>query len=540
MKLKFERFDTKTYVAVFFLLFGLIFARYCYFGFEYYLQLDDYIQYHNYAAYNADLGALIKKLGLLSSRPLAGLCDLYVWSRFYDRMIAALAAISAMYAASAILLHRVFSRRFGTGWLFFAVYALLPLGFEGTYWISASSRIVVGMFFASAALLCFDEWCENGKRRRLIAFILLQLVAFCFYEQVVLFSCAATLVIMLYNIWQRNRRALWGFWMFVNAATYFIVIKLAPSGVYGSRTALFLPWQEGYWRHLFLPLSWQLKESYFSAGIATCGKGLLRGFKLLISQPNAFYILTILALCSLLFLLARGVKRSRASVLPELFTGVFLAAVPVFLFYILKDAWFGTRNTVTSFCGLAMMGDALLDIIFGRFKKGAAIQAAIVCALALLCCVASVSELYDYRETYLADTAVAEAASEALRNEEYANDSEIWLLNVDGSYLADANFYFHEHGYGVTSSDWALTGAVRAVSGRGDIPMLKPVSTYRHFVIDESKVSAVTAYCYLFDKFVPVAIEESQSGRWTVTDPDGRQVGLLRYKDGGVFLDIYS
>ncbi len=532
MSLKFKRFDSQTYAAVFFLLFGLVFVRYCYFGFEYYLQLDDYIQYHNYTAYNTDLGELISKLGMLSSRPLAGICDLFVWSHFYSSMIWALAIISAMYAASGVFLHRVFSSRFGTGWLFFVVYALLPIAFEGTYWISASSRIIVGLFFAALALLCFDEWCEKGSKLRLTAFIVLQLIAFCFYEQVVLFSGAATLIIMLCNIKSHNHRALWGFSMFANAAIYFIITKLAPSGVYGSRGEMLFPWQEGYVEHLFLPAGEQMREVLFKYNAATLSTGLLRGVKLLFTNPNFICILVMLALCTLLFLLARSVKRSRVRILPELLSGVLLAAAPLALFFVLKDPWFGARNIVTSLCGFALICDALLDFIFGRLKKGAAIEAAIVAVLALLCCIASVSELRDYREVTLADTAVSKAAADAFEGHDFAETDNIWIFNVDASYVDGASFYFHEHGYGVTSSDWALTGAIRAISGRKELPIIRPISSFRteSSIAEDTIVSAKT-YFYKDGRVIPVALKKTGSGAWNITDSGSNILGNLNHSE---------
>lgn len=537
MSLRFRRFDNKTYAAVFFLLFGLIFVRYCYYGFEYYLQLDDYIQYHNYTAYSSDLTALIKNLGLLSARPLAGLADIYMWSSFYGCMIVAVGIISAMYAASAVLLHKVFAERLGTGWLFFVVYALLPIAFEGSYWVSASSRIIVGLFFASAALLCFDSWCRQGGKLCLVSFAVLQLLAFCLYEQIVLFSGAATLIIMLFCIKPHEKRGLWGFWMFANAAIYLVITKLAPAGINAARSAMYFPWQEGYWQNLFFPLNYQLEQAFVGGNAATCGKGLLRGFELLFREPNVIYVIIILALCALLFFLSRGVRRSSVSVVAELVSGLFLAVAPVLVFYILKDAWFGARNVVPSLCGLALIADAVFDLIFGRLKKGATIQAAIVSVLALLCCVASVSELHDYRETYLADSAVTSAASNALADSEFSGEGAILLLNVDASYVTDANFYYHEHGYGVTSSDWALTGAVRAVSGRGDLPMLSPVSKYRPYITDEAALSKARAFFYSGGEFFPVTLKNGGDNIWNV-EHGGQSLGILRGTDGGYFLEI--
>lgn len=454
-------------------------------------------------------------------------------------MIAAVAVISAMYAASAVFLHKVFSKHFGTGYLFFVVFALLPLGFEGSYWVSASSRIVVGMFFASLSVLCFDLWCDEGKKRNLIFFAALQFVAFCFYEQIILFSGALTLIIMLLNVKGRGRnRAVWGFFMFANAALYLIITKLMPSGVYGDRAKLFLPWQDKYLSEVLTPLSLQLKEVFDNGSSATLGKGLLRGLKLLISEPNALCILAVPALCFAFYTIVKKSRRENISFFAELFSGLFLAIAPLILFFFLKAPWFGLRNAVTSFCGLALMLDALFDLVFGRLKSGKAAEDIIVAVLALLCCIASVSELHDYRETTLADTKIAAEAAESFENTTFGHDDNIWLLNVNASYVSDGNLYYHEHDYGITSSPWALTGAVRAISGRGGIPIISPISTYAAFSTAESEITKAKAYFYLNGKVVRATITKSADNLWSVADSSGQTLGTLGYVDGGLWLKV--
>ncbi len=536
---KSARIEKQNYMLLFLIMFGLIFVRCCYYGFNYFYQLDDYIQYHNYSAYYDDKWALIKNLGMLSARPLAGLCDLFIWSRLYGCMIAAVAIISAMYAASSVFLHKIFSKHFGTGYLFFVVFALLPLGFEGSYWVSASTRIVVGLFFASLSAYCFDLWCDEGRKRDLIIFAALQFIAFCFYEQVLLFSGALTLIIMLLNVKGRGKsRAAWGFFMFANAAVYLAVTKLMPTGVYGGRAEIYLPWQEGYFEHCFLSAGKQMEEVFVSGSAETFGKGLLRGLKLLISEPNALYVLAAPALCFALYSIVKKSRRDNISFFAELFSGLLLAAAPLVLFFFLKSPWFGLRNAVTSFCGLALMLDALFDLIFGRLKSGKAAEDVIIAALALLCCIASVSELHDYRETTLADTKIAAATAETFENLTFGNYENIWLLNVDASYVKNGNFYYHEHDYGVTSSPWALTGAVRAKSGRGDIPTISPISTYAAFSTAESEITKAAAFCYRNGKVQPVTITKAADNLWSVTDNSGQTLGTLSYVDGGLWLKM--
>lgn len=530
---------SRTYPAIFLILFGLVFVRYCYYGFIYWQQLDDYIQYHNYVAFNPDLSVLIDKLGLLSSRPLAGLADLYVWSRFYNCMIVALALISAMYAASAVFFHRVFSKHFGTGFLFFVIYALLPLGFEGTYWISASSRIVVGLFFASMSLLFFDKYCDEGRPLNLVLFAVSQLAAFCFYEQIVLLSGAATLIIMICYRREHGRRPLWGLLMFASAAIYLVITKLAAQGVYGSRTELFLPWHDNWWQDCVLPAGNQITKVFSTGMIATVGRGLKRGFMLLISEPNIIYCIIILALSAAMFFVVKSVKRQGFRFWAEFLSGLFLAVTPLALFFILRNPWFGVRNAVASFLGLALMLDALFELVFAMFDKRNIVRAALVSFACLLFCVASISELHDYRTTTLADGQIAQAAADKIMADGWEEGRTIWLLNVDASYAENSNFYFHEHGYGVTASDWALTGAVESYAGRADLPMISPVSQFRSLSPD-SGFDPETSFCYFYNNgdILKITLTEESSGEWLIKDDTNGVLGAIIIENGAIRLTI--
>jgi len=514
-------------------LFGLIFFRYCYYGFEYYHQLDDYIQYHNYTAYNTDLKALMDKLGLLSCRPLAGLADLYVWSKFFDHMIWAAAIISALYAASAVLLHSVFSRRFGTGMLFYVAFVLAPFAFEGVYWLSASSRIVVGMFFASLSAWFFDSWCSRGGAGRLAAFAVFQLTSFCFYEQAFLLSAALTCVLMLLCLEEKQKRGLWGFLMFASAGLYFFITSLAPKGFYGDRMQLFLPWQEDWPWCVGLSALNQIYSGFKGSFWGLCAKGLKKGFKILVTEPNIPWIICAVLLCAALFLLAgKEERKGKPRYTWELLCGLFLMAAPLAIFFLISP-WIGLRNLVPSLCGLALTCDALFDLLFSRVKNKGTAQAVIVTVLALMCSVASVSEIKDYRTTYFADNAVAKSVAET------AGPGGIgYVLNVEDSYIPDCCFNFHEHGNGVTSSDWALSGAVQFYTG---VPTddVTPVSNWETVTADLETAGSVPLYFYQDGKCWPVSREAVSETEWRLVTDAGEK-GILRWQDGYMSFELWT
>lgn len=526
---KYGPLDWRRRLPIALVLFGLIFIRYCYFGFDYFFQLDDYIQYHNYTSYNPQLGELIKNLGILSARPLAGLLDLYVWSAFFNKMIWAVALISAMYAASAMLLHRVFYRRFKTGMLFFVVYALLPMSFEGAYWVSASSRIIVGMFFASLSVFFFDEWCRRGGKYNLLLYAVFQFVCFCFYEQVLLLSCALTLVIMLLCLEKRQKRGLYGFLMLAGVGLYFTLTALAPSGVYSSRASVFLPWKEGWYTLVGDPALTQIRQAASGGFGKIFSKGLARGFSLLVKEPSVLWLICTILLCAAFFVLVRDSnRRTEFRFAWEFVCGLILTAAPLAVFLVLESPWFGMRNLVTSLCGLGLVCDALFDLVFCRVKKGAVIQSAVVAALAFLCCVASVSELHDYREIRQADAAAAKSVAEVLPQE---SGSSCWILNVKPTYLEDCNLFFHEHGYGVTSSDWALTGAVQYYAGRGNTGYTIPVSGDSAISADLETTAVTPLYFYEDGHCYPAWREGITETSWRVMTDRGEEA-VLQWQDG--------
>lgn len=523
-------------VLMAFVLFGLIMIRYCYYGFTYNIQLDDYIQYHNFNAFYPDRLEHLIKIGSFSARPLAGLTDVFVWSNFYSNMIAAVAILSAMYAVSGVLLHAVFRRRFGTGSVFYVVYALLPLGFEGSYWVSASSRILVGLFFAAISLLAFDNWCLRGKKIQLVLFAVFQFIAFCYYEQIVLFSVAATLVVML-AVSKSERKRAQGGWLFLAAGLcYLVITKLAPSGVYEGRSELFLPTKEHYDVLVFKPAWRQVKEIFLEGGSATMVSGLKRGASLIVSAPNYLYILFVLALCVSFFAAARSQKRANVRFFAELFAGIFLAAAPLAVFFVLSAPWLGVRNAVPSFCGLALAADALSDLVFGQMRDGAKKTAVFATVLAGLCCVSSVSELTDYRAVTQGDTRVCSAVAEAIADLTAPVGAKrgVWLLNVEPSYAENVNFAYHEHGYGVTSSTWAMTGAVAAVSNRRTVAenfALRPMAAGTPYQATDEELASKTVFWYDGSAFTRVSLTANGAG-WMV-NAGGKTYGSLERDENG-------
>ncbi len=185
-----------TTAYIFFDCFFSVALRFLYYGFQYFPQLDDYIQYCNYPN-SVDYALLIREGGFLASRPLAGISDIFLWGRFWDHMILALLLICVLWTLTALIFRKVFQRWFGCGMIFLIVFALMPLGFEGTYWLSASSRVVVGLFFTALALYLLERRIEEKRWYWLALWLPCLLLSYCYYEQVLVLSLTLTLLSVL-------------------------------------------------------------------------------------------------------------------------------------------------------------------------------------------------------------------------------------------------------------------------------------------------------------------------------------------------------
>ena len=463
---------------VFALIFALVLLRFCYYGFTYYPQLDDYIQLHNQSAYYS-AKAVILDMGLLSSRPLASVMDYFFWSHFWSFLMAAVALISAMYAASACLFRRVWGEYFGTGYLFLVVYALLPLGMEGTYWISASNRVVPSLFFVALAMYLFQKWCRTGKALWLPLYFVAQLISFCFYEQGLVLSVTGVLLVGIIEFFRGNRsRSLFSLLTFVNAGIYFAFTGYfsTSTGQLGSRLRLTLPWQEG-WDKVFFSAAGQTGESFLIGGYKTLVDGFRRGLACIAEDFSLLWVLVLMALCAALFLFARRFTAERPAgeaALPRrwaLLVGFLMALAPVTLFFVLSSPSVALRNTVFSFCGIALFLDAAWSMLLTRCPARGLITGAVCAVCAAVFSVAAVSELHDYRATTLADQRAARAITAAVEGDE----GGIAVLNLEPNYLSEQNFLYHEHIHGATESAWALAGLLSCAADDPYFPAATPV-----------------------------------------------------------------
>ena len=523
------------------LLFLLLMVRNCACGVAYYPQLDDYIQYHNYIR-SYSFMALQEKVGILSSRPLAGIADYFFWSPMFDHMILGVALISALYAAAVLLIWDILGRYFRTSPVLPVIMALLPLGMEGTYWMSASTRVVVGMFFAALAARTFLYWLDGRGWGWLILYLILQLIPFGFYEQAGLLSVALTAGAAILEWIRRGKslsRCAVSLWGVPAMGLYFLATRLLDNGgVYGSRAETVFSVSRHYYLHTLLPeIMGQLRDAFLKGGFYTGAKGFVRGMRMVLSGELLLWALCAAALCVLLWLTMRRrepqERTEEDALLPlALLSGLLLAAAPVSLFLVLNNPWFSLRGTVTSFPGIALAADSLLVWLWDRLslrRSGLPVLAAVA---AFVFSVAGASELRDYRDTYENDQRVARLVLEAAE-EAGPVDGRIGVLNLEPSYLPNQNFYYHEHIHGCTESDWAFTGLLTALGGEVKVTPLPADPIYRVWNREANLPSGFeTLYWFDGESLTPAVLRELAEYTYQVRDRAGKLLGVIWEEDG--------
>ena len=401
-------------------------------GFRYAPLLDDYIQYYNYANLMGSLGEAVKTLGLFATRPIAGLLDIVLWSKFYNCLFAAVILIALMYGVSAI----IFKRLFEAGSFFYVVYLLFPLNIEGTYWLSAATRIVPSLVLAGLA----GTYAKNKKP--LLAALCCFLAAG-FYEQG--FVLAAGLVVWYgVSIGKPSYIALPP----VCFAAYSALTGLAgTSALYGNRAQYVMP--KEVWSEVTSQIGAILK-----GGAVITVKGAARGLS------SGIWALLAAVICLALVRVFHTDGKSRKNMIV---LGLLFAIGPMVPFFIIANPWVSMRAAACCIPGIALAADSAVGS-----KRAVSIVFAAVFLLA------TASELADYKTVATHDAAVLNALSKATAG--IGRGVNVGVYGLEPYILKEQNYVWHEHIHGVTESRWALTGGLRAVSNSMDVPTVTPLA----------------------------------------------------------------
>ncbi len=413
--------------------------RFSYLGLKYIPYLDDYVQYSYYPNLQDNWQRVYwGGAGVLFTRPLAGIFDFFVWSRFWENPGLAVGIISIMHGISAVFFYKAFNMcGLNVGVLFLVLYVLMPVNVEATYWLSASSRIVVSMFFISLAMYF-------GARNKILFFSVFGFLSVWFYEQ------TAVLGFTL-SIWICVRQKKWhmvlipAIWAVAVGIFY---LKFAMQGDNAHRIA-----SAGVLHSLKGTLS---KFAYVVGPVQfkLLTKGFLRGFNQIAANFSLLWLGLLTVLAMLVFSLSQKIKiDKKLSKLDVLWSAMFII-IPLVPFFLIGGNGFNLRNIAPCILGLAVFSDRAASKLFQKYT---CVFAAI---LVFWFTIPMVSEVLDYHYTALCDFNIATKVANQV-----TYDTKRVKAKIKSPSYHPQNAPFGDHIMSMTGSDWGLTGIVRTISG---------------------------------------------------------------------------
>ena len=502
--------------------------------------LDDTVQYILYPT-SVDYGALIAREGMFSSRPLAALMDLLVVGQMGNLFFAVI-LMAVMHGISCVLFQRILSRFFSVGPVFAVIYTLFPLGCEGTYWLSAATRVVSGLFFTACAAAVLCRFIEAGKWWRVPLYFLLELLSFGFYEQILVLSFALSGLIFLHHF--REKRAALAWMAFLCAGIYFgFTAYFRADSPLADRMELLYP-NTPYYFNVFLPdLARQIGMSFLSAGVRTTFVGFWRG---LVSCFTGSWLYGIAAAGLAVWYGILHWPRKRGAVVSvegwarALVWGLLLFLAPITPFFVIARPYFSLRSTVPSFVGAAILIDLLFRALIRRRRAMAAVSGAMV----FVCLLGCASEIGDYKATAKADRVLAEAVMER-ESELYGR---VGILNVKEFPVTGQNYPYHEHVASVAAADWTLSAKLAAMKGTPlsfeAVPLVVEDPFYRLWNRDVKRIGGFDQLWLWEDgELIPLTAERIGEQDYRLNYPDGtlwaeiREEGEFGYLERGIKIE---
>lgn len=428
-----------------YLLFAVMVAltlfRFSYLGLKYTPYLDDYIQYSYYPQLqNKWQRVYWGGAGVLFTRPLAGLFDLLIWSRFWNSLGLAVGIISVLHGLSAVFFYKAFNMcGLRVGNLFLVFYILMPVNCEATYWLSAASRIVVSMFFVSLmTYFCADK--------RLFLFSVFNLISIWFYEQTAVLSLALAIWVCL----RQNKK----WWIAVPViSAFFLAVFYLKFGILGDNAHRILQVNLGaFWQNIVLTLN-NFLNILLGVQFTLLTRGFARGFAKIALDFSLLWLVCLTVLSIMFFAISQKCENQKIKVY-DIAWGLFFLLVPLMPFFLLGEKGFNLRNMAPCILGLAVALDRAASSIG---KKYICVLGAI---LVFWFSVVSVSEVTDYSQVANQNFKLATQIAQSVKS-----DTETVRVKVATPKYYPQNAPYRDHIISMTDSDWGMTGIVRAVSG---------------------------------------------------------------------------
>jgi len=511
--------------------FAIMLMKYGYYRFRYYPVLDDWIQYGVFSFSNNIFKEIIIGTGTYTTRPFASLSDPYIWARFWGKMGIAFFIITCLHILSGYLLYKVFEyHELNVGLLFLAIFGMLPLGTEATYWISASSRLVVGIFFMALSLYLLSLYIRKNQQNYwlLLFFFLTHLISLGYYESIIVLSVFSAVLLIILN-WRLLKKK----WVAVIPIVNFFMIAVyyksfSHVGQVAARGQFI---KENYISHFRLVFD-KIMDVWIKAHLPLYTRGFVRGLKVLLENHSYLYLFLILLLSVVAAVLASREKNgmSKKDAVIKIVIGVILFWVPFSIHFILSDVWISNRNAFPSLIGLGLIMEGLLTV-FTDSQRRKYVKSIVIAILVPVLMIIHISELTDYKNISEADRLICTNIINAAKGTEFLEGKKkAFLFNTVSAYV-EQNMHYHEHIHNVTEADWSLTGVIRAVSRNRNIHSMKPVPNEQSFSMDDINSFDLFGIDSSMNVFPLYAEEDRSDGKILLKRENGEPFGFIQKED---------
>lgn len=510
------------------IFFVILFLKYSYYGYSYLPIADDNNMYGIFRLNKDIFNQVLMKYKMFTTRPAAAVLDAYFWTKFWDRLGLSLLLMTIILFITSYLLYWVSKKcSFDIGVIVLIIFALTPFGSEATYWLSASTRLVAGMFFTVLSLYIFCIYLEypgqNTKRYLLLlSFFITNLLSYGFYEQIIVLSFCAVILLFAAS-WSRIKAK----WVVVIPFINFLIIGFwyiifSSQGNMAARGQIV---KQDYWEH-FGKVTEAINETWNKNLMDLYYDGFKKGLKIIASDGSYIYLLlTIFLSIALSFIAFKEKTHSIKLNIIKLLIGVFLFIVPFAPFYPMKLIWMSNRNLFPSFIGLGLILEGLANIL-SRRKLLLFIKSLAVGMLSFVFLVSNVYELNYYRNIGQIDREIISrlSATPGL-NDFFHNGKSMILLNTKTSYVSSISNRVEN----CTGADWALIGAIKAQTGNKDIGYALPIPN-ESYALPIKKGILDSALIYGIDdnrNIFPLHISKRSEGLVHFSTSDGKEFGSI-------------
>jgi len=475
---------------------ALFFIKYGYYGFAYYPILDDYIQYGGYRLLKPIFTTVLIKGRTITTRPLASLSDPYIWGQLWHHMYISFFIITLMHLLSCWFFYQVFKKNNLTiGYVALLIYGFFPFGTEATYWISASSRIIVGMFVLSVALYLLSLYCDASSKRKTTYFFLFwltHLMSFGYYEPTIALG-----FVMAYLIILNNRKKITSFWIYgvplvnlLTIGTYYIVFSrvgnMSDRGQFLTENFM-IRWTD---------LIQKVKYLWTVPQLQLYRNGIPRGFAALVENKSFLWMFAIVVLSILAGIIVYNEERYTKNWL-KIVVGLMMMLVPYAPFFLLRQGGDELRIAFFSLLGLGIVLQGVFDLL--AFNKGIrAVMSVFVSVAVCLMLLVHVSELTDYKRTSEYDAQIGKDMLSILEGTGVLEGTNKFVVLNNKKSYAPNNTAYATHIANATSSRWALTGMLRALDENTKLLYTMVAKDQAQFAYDE----------VLMKEFVFIGIED--------------------------------